>query len=175
SLTVLLISHSGMSMTSTSPPTASRRPVVPIVRRMPWVIALVSVFSMAAMVPRGRAAGMERPRRFAAEAVPIPCSVAPRAPCARRRLRLPEAPSPEGLTMPRFIELSHVIENGIPGFRSTGLDGKPAAFSVHVRPMRTHAQSRPLYQDKAEFEVTEMSFQTSIGNYVDAPYVRYDK
>jgi kynurenine formamidase len=80
-----------------------------------------------------------------------------------------------GAAMPRYVELSHVIENGMPGFRSTGLDGKPAAFSVHVRPMRTHAQSRPLYQDKAEFEVTEMSFQTSIGTYVDAPYVRYDK
>jgi kynurenine formamidase len=77
--------------------------------------------------------------------------------------------------MPRYVELSHVIENGMPGFRSTGLDGKPAEFSVHIRPMRTHAQSRPLYQDKAEFEVTEMSFQTSIGTYVDAPYVRYDK
>jgi kynurenine formamidase len=77
--------------------------------------------------------------------------------------------------MAHFVELSHVIENGMPGFRSTGLDGKPAEFSVHIRPMRTHAQSRPLYQDKAEFEVTEMSFQTSIGTYVDAPYVRYDK
>jgi arylformamidase len=77
--------------------------------------------------------------------------------------------------MARYVELSHVIENGMPGFRSTGLDGKPAEFSVHVRPMRTHAQSRPLYQDKAEFEVTEMSFQTSIGTYVDAPYVRYEQ
>lgn len=77
--------------------------------------------------------------------------------------------------MPRFIELSHVIENGMPGFRTTGLDGAPQEFAVHIRPMRTHAQSRPLYQNKAEFEITEISLQTSIGTYVDSPYVRYDK
>jgi kynurenine formamidase len=77
--------------------------------------------------------------------------------------------------MPRYVELSHVIENGMPGFRTTGLDGAPQEFAVHIRPMRTHAQSRPLYQNKAEFELTELSMQTSIGTYVDAPYVRYDK
>ncbi|MBX6320702.1 MAG: cyclase family protein [Rhodospirillaceae bacterium] len=77
--------------------------------------------------------------------------------------------------MPRYVELSHVIENGMPGFRTTGLDGHPVEFSVHIRPMRTHAQSRPLYQDKAEFEITEMTLQTSIGTYVDAPYARFEK
>lgn len=77
--------------------------------------------------------------------------------------------------MPRFIELSHTIENGMPGFRTTGLDGAPQEFSVHIRPMCTHAQSRPLFQNKAEFEVTEISMQTSIGTYIDAPYVRYAK
>jgi kynurenine formamidase len=77
--------------------------------------------------------------------------------------------------MPRFVELSHVIENGMPGFRTTGLDGDPQEFAVHIRPMRTHAQSRPLYQNKAEFEITEISMQTSIGTYVDSPYVRYEK
>lgn len=76
--------------------------------------------------------------------------------------------------MPRFVELSHVIENGMPGFRTTGLDGAPQEFAVHVRPMCTHAQSRPRYQDKAEFETTEITMQTSIGTYVDAPYVRYE-
>jgi kynurenine formamidase len=77
--------------------------------------------------------------------------------------------------MPRFVELSHVIENGMPGFRGKGLDGRPIEFSVHIRAMMTHAQSRALMQGKAEFEVTEMSFQTSIGTYVDSPYVRYVK
>jgi len=31
----------------------------------------------------------------------------------------------------------------------------------------------PLYQGKASFEITEITFQTSIGTYLDSPYHRY--
>ncbi len=37
----------------------------------------------------------------------------------------------------------------------------------------THEESKPRYDGKAMFEVTEITFQTSIGTYLDSPYHRY--
>src|SRR3546814_15826151 len=38
---------------------------------------------------------------------------------------------------------------------------------------RSHDQSRARYGGKAEFTMTEMAFKTSLGTYVDSPYVRW--
>jgi kynurenine formamidase len=75
--------------------------------------------------------------------------------------------------MPKFIDLSHDFADGMPGFRLKNEDGSLTEFSAHVQPFITHAQSRPKYQGQAEFEITEMHFQTSIGTYLDSPYHRF--
>lgn len=74
---------------------------------------------------------------------------------------------------PRFIDLSHAIEDGMPGFKLKNEDGSVTQFTAHVRPFLTHEQSRPHYQGKAEFEITELSLQTSVGTYLDSPYHRH--
>jgi kynurenine formamidase len=75
--------------------------------------------------------------------------------------------------MTRFVDLSHVFEDGMPGFRLTRPDGSKLQCTARIRPFVSHEQSRANYDGKAEFELTEMSFQTSIGTYLDSPYVRF--
>ncbi|HZQ05690.1 MAG TPA: cyclase family protein [Anaerolineae bacterium] len=72
-----------------------------------------------------------------------------------------------------FIDLSYEIFDGMRGLKMKNGDGSVTQFRVTVRPFLTHAQTRPNYQNKAEFEITEVSFQTSIGTYLDAPYHRF--
>jgi arylformamidase len=72
-----------------------------------------------------------------------------------------------------FIDLSHVIEDGMPGFRMKSADGTLTEYTARVRPFLTHEQSRPFYQGKAEFAITELTLQTSVGTYIDAPYHRH--
>jgi len=73
----------------------------------------------------------------------------------------------------RLIDLSHTIENGMPGFKLKNDDGTVTQFTAHVRPFLTHEQSRSHYDGQAEFEITEISLQTSIGTYLDSPYHRH--
>lgn len=61
----------------------------------------------------------------------------------------------------------------MPGFRMRNEDGSFTQFTARVHPFITHEQSRPKYQGLASFEITEMSFQTSIGTYLDSPYHRH--
>src|SRR5260221_11179839 len=75
--------------------------------------------------------------------------------------------------MSRFVDLSHVFEDGMPGFRMRGADGAMVQCTARIRPFVSHEQSRANYGGQAEFELTEMSFQTSIGTYLDSPYVRW--
>jgi arylformamidase len=73
----------------------------------------------------------------------------------------------------RFVDLSHTIEDGMPGFRMKNADGSLTEYTAHVRPFLTHEQSRPFYQGKAEFEITDLALQTSVGTYIDSPYHRH--
>jgi arylformamidase len=72
-----------------------------------------------------------------------------------------------------LIDLSHTIEDGMPGFKLKNDDGTVTQFTARVHPFLTHDQSRPHYQGKAEFEITEVSFQSSVGTYIDSPYHRH--
>jgi len=72
-----------------------------------------------------------------------------------------------------FIDLSHDVADGMPGFTATLPDGSRLRCTARIRPLVTHEQSRRSFGGKAEFELTEMSFQTSIGTYIDSPYVRH--
>lgn len=72
-----------------------------------------------------------------------------------------------------LIDLSHEFYDGMPGFRYAGEDGAVTALNVSIKPFLTHAQSRPRYQGRAEFEITEFHFHSSMGTYLDAPYHRW--
>lgn len=72
-----------------------------------------------------------------------------------------------------LIDLSHEFYDGMPGFKYKNEDGTETAFAVSIRPFLTHEQTRPRYQGKAEFEITEFQFHGSMGTYLDAPYHRW--
>ena len=73
----------------------------------------------------------------------------------------------------RIVDLSHSFEDGMPGFQMKDREGNVTGFTARIRPFLTHEQSLPLYQGQASFEITEISFQTSIGTYLDSPYHRH--
>ncbi len=75
--------------------------------------------------------------------------------------------------MVEFIDLSHVFENNMPGFKLKNENGSFTQFTAKINPFLTHEQTKPKYQGKCSFEITEMTFQTSIGTYLDSPYHRY--
>jgi len=72
-----------------------------------------------------------------------------------------------------LVDLTHTFEDGMPGFTMRRPGGQALALTASIQPFLTHEESRPLYQDKASFEITEMRFQTSIGTYVDSPRHRF--
>jgi kynurenine formamidase len=72
-----------------------------------------------------------------------------------------------------IVDLSHPFEDGMPGFRSETEDGTPIEYTAEIKPLFTHEESRDAYDGEAAFEVTEMTFQTSVGTYLDSPYHRY--
>ena len=61
----------------------------------------------------------------------------------------------------------------MPGFVMTGADSESVQYTARIRPFLTHAQSARFYDGKAAFEITEITFQTSIGTYIDSPFHRY--
>lgn len=71
-----------------------------------------------------------------------------------------------------FIDLSHDFADGMPGF-SLRRKGEVRQFTASIRPFVTHADSAPFYNGQASFEITEISFQTSIGTYLDSPRHRW--
>ncbi len=75
--------------------------------------------------------------------------------------------------MTRFVDLSHDFADGMPGLTMAGPDGEKVTLTARIRPFVTHEQSRARYGGKAEFTMTEMAFKTSLGTYVDSPYVRW--
>jgi kynurenine formamidase len=77
--------------------------------------------------------------------------------------------------MPRFVDLSHDFADGMPGLTMKGPDGDAVTLTARIRPFVTHEQSRANYGGKAEFTMTEMSFKTSLGTYLDSPYVRWQE
>ncbi len=72
-----------------------------------------------------------------------------------------------------FIDLSHYFEDGMPGFKMKDSNGKITQYTAQINPFLTHAQSSHYFKGRAAFEITEMSFQTSIGTYLDSPYHRH--
>jgi kynurenine formamidase len=75
--------------------------------------------------------------------------------------------------MASIIDLSHTFADGMPGFRMKNRDGVRTEFTARIGPFLTHEESKPNYLGKASFEITEVSFQTSLGTYLDAPRHRF--
>lgn len=73
-----------------------------------------------------------------------------------------------------LIDLSHSFADGMPGFTMRTPDGRTETFTASVKPFLTHEASAPFYDGKASFELTEITFQTSIGTYLDAPAHRFE-
>ena len=73
-----------------------------------------------------------------------------------------------------LIDLSHTFADGMPGFTMRTSDGRQETFTASVKPFLTHEASAPFYDGKASFELTEITFQTSIGTYLDAPAHRFE-
>ena len=76
--------------------------------------------------------------------------------------------------MPKFIDLSHTFEDNMPSFRMKTPDGSITQCTARIKPFLTHAQSKPNYNGKASFEITEITFQTSIGMYLGFSYHKYN-
>lgn len=76
--------------------------------------------------------------------------------------------------MPKeYLDLSHLFEDGMPGFKLQNEDGTFTQFTAKIRPFLTREQTSPKYKGLCSFEMTEMTFQTSIGTYLDSPYHRF--
>jgi len=75
--------------------------------------------------------------------------------------------------MSRFVDLSHTLETGMPGSSMTGPDGRRFQATAEIATVLDHEESAPLYDGKAAFAFTRASFHTSIGTYVDSPFVRF--
>lgn len=75
--------------------------------------------------------------------------------------------------MSRFVDLSHTLETGMPGFSMAGPNGRCFQATAEIATVLDHDDSAPLYDGKAAFAFTRASFHTSIGTYVDAPFVRF--
>lgn len=65
----------------------------------------------------------------------------------------------------RFVELSHVVEDGMPPF--------PGLPSPRIGPILDHEASRPRYRGEAEFYLGKVEMAGNTGTYVDAPFHRY--
>jgi kynurenine formamidase len=72
-----------------------------------------------------------------------------------------------------FIDLSHDFEDNMPGFKMKNDDGTVTPLTARIHPFLTHEQSKKKFAGHCSFEVTEITFQTSVGTYLDSPYHRF--
>jgi kynurenine formamidase len=75
--------------------------------------------------------------------------------------------------MATFVDLSHVIEDGMPGIRLRRPDGTMQEGTARVRSWLSREAMSKLLQGEASFEVTELQLPTAIGTYIDSPFNRY--
>ncbi len=66
----------------------------------------------------------------------------------------------------RFVDLSHPIESGQPGY--------PGLPAPRIEAYLTRAASRANYQDQAEFEISRIEMVGNTGTYLDSPYHRFE-
>jgi arylformamidase len=64
----------------------------------------------------------------------------------------------------RYVELSHVIENGMPSY--------PGIPGPRISALLDHEASRPRYQNEAEFYLGQIEMAGNTGTYIDSPFHR---
>ncbi|HZA26623.1 MAG TPA: cyclase family protein [Actinomycetota bacterium] len=67
--------------------------------------------------------------------------------------------------MAEFIELNHILENGMPAYPGF----RPPRFGASL----DHEASRDRYEGKAEFYLGEVEMPTNTGTYLDSPFHRH--
>ena len=67
--------------------------------------------------------------------------------------------------MPRFVELNHILYDGMPVY--------PGLPAPRIGAFRDHAASRPSYRDQAEFYLGTIEMPCNVGTYLDSPFHRY--
>jgi arylformamidase len=72
-----------------------------------------------------------------------------------------------------IIDLSQLFYDGMPGPRFKSQAGEAVELTARIRPFMTHADSTRHYQGKASFEISDVSFQSSVGTKLDAPRHRF--
>jgi kynurenine formamidase len=73
-----------------------------------------------------------------------------------------------------IVDLSQVFHEGMPGVRFKRETGETVELTARIRPFMTHAQSCRHYDGKASFEISDVSFQSSVGTKLDAPRHRFE-
>lgn len=67
--------------------------------------------------------------------------------------------------MARFIDLNHVIEDGMPTY--------PGIPVPSIGPYLDHEASRERYEGRAEFHLGKVDMAGNVGTYLDSPFHRY--
>ena len=75
------------------------------------------------------------------------------------------APLEQDAGKSRFVDLSHVLEDGMPVY--------PGLPAPDFSPIVTHRESRPRYGARAEFYLGQLRMPCNLGTYVDAPFHRF--
>jgi arylformamidase len=75
--------------------------------------------------------------------------------------------------MSRFVDLSHVVHDGMPGIRLQRADGSVQEGTARIRTWLSRKDMAELLDGEAAFEVSELSLPTPIGTYIDSPFNRY--
>ncbi len=75
--------------------------------------------------------------------------------------------------MSRFVDLSHVLYDGMPGIRLQHPDGSVQEGTARIRSWISREAMAECLDGEAAFEVSELCLPTPIGTYIDSPFNRY--
>lgn len=75
--------------------------------------------------------------------------------------------------MGNFVDLSHVIEDGMPGISLRHADGTMQEGTARIRPWLSREAMSDILRGEASFEVSELCLPTAIGTYLDSPFNRF--
>lgn len=72
-----------------------------------------------------------------------------------------------------FVDLSHVVEDGMPGIRLRRPDGTTRDGTARIRTWLSREAMSDILRGEASFEVSELCLPTAIGTYIDSPFNRF--
>ena len=75
--------------------------------------------------------------------------------------------------MSRFVDLSHVVYDGMPGIRLKRRDGTVQEGTARIKTWLGREAMQDILEGQAAFEVTQLNLPTPIGTYIDSPFNRF--